>query len=56
MQVETSSRQTNTQKKVQTRNILEVVNVKIALEAMETGDIAWEENIKKRRGTRQKLD
>lgn len=23
---------------------------------METGGIAWEENIKKRRGTRQKLD
>lgn len=38
----------NTQKKAQTKNILEVVNVKIAVEAMETGDIAWEENIKKR--------
>lgn len=40
----------NTQKKAQTRNILEVVNIKIAVEAMETGGIAWEENIK----TRQK--
>lgn len=56
LQVETSSRQANTQKKAQTRNILEVVDIKIALEAMETGDIAQEENIKKRRGTSQKHD
>lgn len=29
---------------------------KNSMEAMETGGIAWEENIKKRRRTRQKLD